>query len=251
MSIATSRLPAVAGRQLSREAMRDAANWRHRQLTQCCAGVSIDWPTFTSIDLIVSAESGNQQFRQRHVGRAFKATCFRVAKPGGCLALTTNLVGHMQGFADVYRESLRACDLDHLERALDRHVGHRATDTSLKAMLHDAGFVDVNLHTDQFALRFANGTALLNHSFMRVGFMPAWKALVPEPQHACSSRTLEQRLERVWPNGTAIWVLTCQWPVSPAFLACSDARYAANERCKVAVASAAPCRCHSNDKAHR
>ena len=100
----------------------------------------------------------------------------------------------MQGFYDVYRESLRACDLDHLEQALDRHVGHRATDTSLKAMLHDAGFVDVNLHIDQFALRFANGTALLNHSFMRVGFMPAWKALVPEPQHALFFRTLEQRL---------------------------------------------------------
>lgn len=143
-----------------------------------------------TIDLIVS----NLGINNFDNATSVLATCFRVARPGGCLALTTNLVGHMQGFYDVYRESLRACDLDHLEQALDRHVGHRATDTSLKAMLHDAGFVDVNLHTDQFALRFANGTALLNHSFMRVGFMPAWKALVPAPQHALFFRTLEQRL---------------------------------------------------------
>ena len=42
--------------------------------------------------------------------------------------------------------------------------------------------VDVNLHTDQFALRFANGTAPAQPQLHALVSMPGMKALVPEPR---------------------------------------------------------------------
>ncbi len=63
------------------------------------------------------------------------AECRRVLKPGGTLALTTNLRGHMGLLYEVFEATLRAMGREELLPALHRHVEHRATVEGLSANL--------------------------------------------------------------------------------------------------------------------
>ena len=62
---------------------------------------------------------------------------------------------------------------------LDTHVRHRGTVESVQALLSRAGFEIVDVAERSFAMRFADGSALLRHWLIRVGFLPDWKQLVP------------------------------------------------------------------------
>jgi arsenite methyltransferase len=147
----------------------------------------------SSVDLIVS-NLGINNFENPD---AVFAMCFRIAKPGARLLFTTNLVGHMCEFYDVYRETLIEVGLDDRLAALESHVNHRGTMESVKEMIARAGFENLNVTTDSFRMRFADGTALLHHFFVRVAFMPGWKSVVPEPLVEKTFTTLERNLNAV------------------------------------------------------
>lgn len=137
---------------------------------------SLDLPA-SSIDLVVS-NLGIGNFEQPE---AVLRTCFRLLKPGGSLFLTTNLVGHMREFYEVYRAVLGELGLEGRLPALDGHINGRATLKAVRHMLRAAGFEPVGTARGKFHLRFADGSALLRHRFIRVGFLPAWKSvLLPE-----------------------------------------------------------------------
>jgi precorrin-6B methylase 2 len=130
-----------------------------------------------TVDLVVS-NLGVNNFEN---AAAVLGACRRVLKPDGRLVLTTNLVGHMQELYDEFRATLLALDLRDRVPLLEAHVAHRATIESTTALLAAAGFAVVHAETNEFHLRFANGTALFAHHFMRLGFVPAWiDLLAPE-----------------------------------------------------------------------
>jgi arsenite methyltransferase len=122
-----------------------------------------------SFDLIVS-NLGVNNFDDR---AAAIRECRRVAKSGATLALTTNLQGHMKEFYDVFEEILRD-DAAALVR-LREHVEHRATVASVRELLEAGGFTVTRVVEREGAMRFADGTALLNHYFIKLGFLDAWK----------------------------------------------------------------------------
>ena len=97
--------------------------------------VELDLPD-ASIDVVVS-NLGINNFANAD---AVLRTCFRVTKPGGRLLLTTNLVGHMREFYDVYRATLMELELADRLATLDAHINHRATLASVAAQLAHAGF---------------------------------------------------------------------------------------------------------------
>jgi arsenite methyltransferase len=110
-----------------------------------------------SIDLIVS----NPGVNNLADSDAALAECARVAKRGGVLALSTNLRAHWSEFYAV--------------RALaGRH-----------------GFSTRRVIESRFAMRFLDGSAFLRHSFIRLGFLPAWRELLPTRAHSsrASKRT--------------------------------------------------------------
>lgn len=139
-------------------------------------GVATDMPFDDgTFDLIVS-NLGVNNFDDR---AGAMRECRRVAKAGGIMALTTNLQGHMQEFYEVFDRVLT--DLGDVEarRLLREHVDHRATVAGVRQLLEDSGF-SVRVVVEQMScLRFANGTALFNHHFIKLGFLDAWKTLVP------------------------------------------------------------------------
>lgn len=161
-----------------------------RVLTQDVA--TIDLPD-ESVDLIVS-NLGINNFEDPDA--ALRA-CFRVAKPGADVILSTNLVGHMAEFYEAYREVL--LELGHIDRipALEAHIGHRATVDSVTTKLELAGFEFVDATTSYFRLRFADGSSLLHHYFIRLGFMQGWKSVAPEGAIEPTFAALERRLNAI------------------------------------------------------
>lgn len=153
---------------------------------------SIDLPD-ASVDLIVS-NLGINNFDQP---QAALQACFRVAKPGASLLLTTNLVGHMSEFYDAYRSVLVELGSKDRLAALDIHINHRATVDSVKALLGGAGFKFVKADTCSFQERFVDGSSLLRHSFIRLGFVPGWKSVAPQGAVEATFAALEQRLNTI------------------------------------------------------
>jgi ubiquinone/menaquinone biosynthesis C-methylase UbiE len=127
-----------------------------------------------TFDLIVS-NLGINNFDDR---QSAMRECRRVARPGATLALTTNLQGHMREFYDVFDDVLTRVGTAAQRDALRVHVEHRATVDGVRELLENAGFTVARVVERNAVWRFASGTALLNHYFIKLGFLDAWKQVV-------------------------------------------------------------------------
>jgi SAM-dependent methyltransferase len=153
---------------------------------------TIDLPD-ASVDLIVS----NLGINNFDDPESALRTCFRVAKPEASLFLTTNLVGHMAEFYEVYRDVLLELGFADRLAELDAHINQRATVDSVRTLLEQQGFEFVEAITDSFRERFVDGSALLRHHFIRLGFVPGWKSVAPEGAVEQTFSALEQRLNAI------------------------------------------------------
>lgn len=122
--------------------------------------------------------------------------CFRVARPGARLVLTTNLQGHMCEFYEVFEATLLEMGLHALMPALQAHVAHRATVESATALFEAAGFRLCSTHQENEVLRYLDGSAFLRHHFIRLGFLGGWKALLPPEALHVVFVELEKNLNR-------------------------------------------------------
>ena len=122
---------------------------------------------------------------------------FRVAKSNASLLLTTNLTGHMAEFYEVFRTTLIELGQSDRLAAFDNHVRHRGTVDSVTDMLQKAGFTVVDVDTDSFRMRFADGSSFLRHYFIRLGFVPGWKSIVAADMLQTTFETLERNLNAV------------------------------------------------------
>lgn len=151
-----------------------------------------------SVDVVVS-NLGIHNFADP---AAVLTECFRVARPGAALLLATNLAGHMAEFYDVYRAVLAELGQHDRLAALDEHVARRGTAQSVRGLLERAGFEVAAVVPGAFRLRFADGSALLRHHFIRLGFVPDWKAIASPGSIGPTFDRLEQRLnERAQERG--------------------------------------------------
>lgn len=147
-----------------------------------------------SFDLIVSNLGINNFDDPERVVRE----CRRVARAGATLAITTNLQGHMRELYDAFARVL-ADDEEGLRR-LREHVSHRATISRVRALLEGGGFSVVRVVERTGTMRFASGSALLNHHFIKLGFLDGWKSvagpdahsILPRLQDALDARAREQ-----------------------------------------------------------
>jgi SAM-dependent methyltransferase len=152
----------------------------------------IDLPD-ASVDLIVS----NLGINNFDNPEAALRSCFRIAKPGARLLLTTNLVGHWREFYDAYRSVLVEMGFADRLAALEAHINHRPTVESARNLLENAGFEFVDAVTHSFRERFVDGSSLLRHYFVRLGFLPAWKRVAPEGAVEATFAALEHRLNSI------------------------------------------------------
>jgi arsenite methyltransferase len=120
------------------------------------------------------------------------AECHRVARIGANLYLTTNIKGHFAQFYEVFRRALLELGQPvHIDR-LDTHETHRGTKESLAGLVDGAGFVISRMVEKSFDMRFADGSAMLNHSLIKIGFLDGWRSVAgPDDQRAIFERVEE------------------------------------------------------------
>ncbi len=132
--------------------------------------------------------------------RAVLKECWRVARPSARLALTTNLQGHMREFYEIFESTLRALGREGDLARLRAHIAHRATVPGLEAMFQQAGFRLGAVHRQKAVMRFTDGSALLNHYFIKMGFLGDWKAVVEPADQAKVFACLEDNLNHLAEN---------------------------------------------------
>jgi arsenite methyltransferase len=98
----------------------------------------------------------------------------------------------MAEFYNIYRATLGELGLD--TQALDAHIERRGTVDSISELLTNAGFDVSDSAVQHFRMRFASGTTLLHHHFIRLGFVAGWKSLVPPAAVESFFLRLEQNL---------------------------------------------------------
>lgn len=143
-----------------------------------------------AIDLIVSNLGINNFENPSMVFRE----CHRVLKPKGQLALTTNLNGHWKQFYNIFETTLKQLGKDNIIEKLSSHQEHRGTVDSIKKLFTDNGFIVRRHFEESFDMRFLDGSAFLNHYFVKLGWLESWKNLLPEKERPEIFTALEQNL---------------------------------------------------------
>ncbi len=185
--------PWAAARQ---RAERKAQLWRVRNVELLTGyGAAMPFPG-EFFDLLVS-NLGVNNFADP---QAVLKECWRVARSSARLALTTNLQGHMQEFYEVFESTLRALGREDDLARLRAHIAHRATVTGLETMFQQVGFRLATVHRQSAVMRFVDGSALLNHYFIKMGFLDDWKAVVEPAEQANVFACLEDNLNRLAEN---------------------------------------------------
>lgn len=143
-----------------------------------------------SIDLIVS-NLGINNFENPQ--QAFNE-CYRVLKRGGELALTTNLNGHWQKFYDVFEDTLRELNMEEIIIKLKKQQEHRGSVNSISNQFYNSGFKVNRYYEEGFDMKFADGSAFLNHYFVKLGWLQSWKGLTAGQAMEGIFSLLEQKL---------------------------------------------------------
>jgi arsenite methyltransferase len=113
--------------------------------------------------------------------------CARVARHGARMVITTNITGHMATMYDL----LRSVAPDRVN-AINQQEQHRGTLESLSALLTNAGFAISRHVRSEFALRFADGKAMLRHSLVQ-WFIDDWRGAIGSDAKLWSD--IERRLD--------------------------------------------------------
>jgi ubiquinone/menaquinone biosynthesis C-methylase UbiE len=121
---------------------------------------------------------------------------FRVLKTGGSFHMTSNLVGHMKEFYDIFGSTLTELSMQACTQELQKNIDHRLTTDIISNKLATSGFIIEEISERSFDMRFADGTAMLNHSFIILGFMDGWKNVIPDNDKKLFFKRLEENLNK-------------------------------------------------------
>jgi arsenite methyltransferase len=144
-----------------------------------------------SIDLITSNNGINNVSDIDKV----LSECSRIIKQGGQFVQTMNMDLSMFEFYGQLEQVLSDLHMDKEIDLMRQHISHkRPPIDKMISMIQKHGFIIKDLEHDQFNYKFANGTAMLNHYFIRLAFMYSWIKLLPPDKVEQIFDTAELRL---------------------------------------------------------
>jgi arsenite methyltransferase len=143
-------------------------------------------------DLVV-CNIGINNFRD---ARAALRECRRVAKPGARLVLTTNAQGHFAALYALLDAILDGFGLAAARDALRYEEEHRHSRHALTNLLVENGFTLSRCLEQGFAMRFADGSALLRHSLVK-WFLDGWRQAVGAEHERWVFDALEVKLNAI------------------------------------------------------
>lgn len=144
--------------------------------------------------LIVSNNGLNNVEDQERV----LSECRRVSKHKARMLLTMNLPETMSSFYQVFEEVLLEQHMNQEIVKLKNHIFEkRKPPEHLARLIEDSGFTIISTETHSFNLRYADGTAFLNHYFIRKAFMDPWKSILPDSSMAMIFNHIEEKLNQL------------------------------------------------------
>jgi arsenite methyltransferase len=146
-----------------------------------------------SVDLIVSNNGINNVSDINQV----ISECSRIIKSDGQFIQTMNLDKSMFEFYGQLENVLSELNMSKEIRVMRQHIyKKRRPIDEMIAMVQHNGFIIKDLEHDQFNYKFSNGTAMLNHYFIRLAFMDSWIKILPDNKLEQIFDTIEDRLNR-------------------------------------------------------
>ncbi len=104
--------------------------------------------------------------------------CSRVLKPGGQFVFTVNLPDTMKEFYDLLKETLAEMEISEFDHLIDEHINKKRKSVSeMTSLVTALDFEVVEVKEDKFYWRFLDGSAMFNHSFVKLYFLESWKSL--------------------------------------------------------------------------
>ncbi len=119
----------------------------------------------------------------------------RVLKTGAQFAFTFNTDRTFEQFYDVFRDVLTGMGLHQYVKSIEDHIYKKRKPISVFIeLLESKGFHLISVHKDSFSYHFADGTAMLNHSFIKHSFFPSWTEILDEEHRKPVFERIEQSL---------------------------------------------------------
>lgn len=143
-----------------------------------------------SVDLIASNLGINNFDNKEQVFNE----CYRLLNKGGELAIATNLFGHWKEFYEVFEDVLAELNMNDAHRELQVLQENRGTVDSVKELFLNTGFKIGKKIEDKFEMKFADGTAFLNHYFVKLGWISSLRDVVVGAKREEVFACLESRL---------------------------------------------------------
>ena len=126
------------------------------------------------------------------------AECYRVADTDAQMVLTMNLPHTMHEFYGVFEETLRELGMQEEISGMNEHIEQKRKPVEyLKEIIMNAGFTIRSIQVDGFKMRYTDGSAFLNHYFIRNAFKDAWKVILPGDSETAVFNLIEQKLNQV------------------------------------------------------
>jgi SAM-dependent methyltransferase len=122
--------------------------------------------------------------------------CYRVLKPNGKLAISTNLNGHWKEFYKVFYATLKLIGKDNQISRIEHDEAHRGNIDTVSKLFTDQGFRLTKKVEDSFDMKFVDGSAFLNHHFVKLGWLSTWMGLLPKEEWQVIFSALESGLNQ-------------------------------------------------------
>jgi ubiquinone/menaquinone biosynthesis C-methylase UbiE len=145
-------------------------------------------------DLIVSNNGINNV---EDINKTF-SECYRVTKKDAQFVFTMNLETTMIEFYNVYEEVLIKNDMMAQIEIMKGHIlSKRKSLQEIEEMIIKSGYEINRIIHDKFYLRYADGTAMLNHFLIKIGFLEEWLKIIPHNKVEIIFDEIEKKLNKV------------------------------------------------------
>lgn len=147
-----------------------------------------------SIDLITSNNGINNISDIEKV----ISECSRIIKPGGQFIQTMNTDKTMFEFYDELRAVLNELEFFEEIQSMERHIYEKRRPVDeIISILKRYNFSVQNIEQDEFCYKFADGTAMLNHFFIKLAFLGAWIKILPSDKAEMIFDEVEKRMNKL------------------------------------------------------
>ncbi len=144
-----------------------------------------------SIDLITSNNGINNV---TDINKVLEE-CSRIIKNKGQFLQTMNLNSSMAEFYDIMKEVLKSFNMNTEINKMQEHIYQKRKPLNeFTSLLEKYNFKVKNIEQDSFEYRFADGTTMLNHYFIRLAFLDSWKKIIPAKKHVEIFSIIENKM---------------------------------------------------------